>query len=85
MDTLIFHEYTVQVIGPKGHHYVINNSFKSQDDDEAKCQAIQRASQIINGAEFSSIKFFNSFDVVIDYVKTEIITTKYSFKNGDFQ
>jgi hypothetical protein len=82
-NTTVFHQYTVQVVGPKGHYHVSNNQFKDQDDEAAKCQAIQRASQVVNSAEFSHIKHFNSFDILIDYVRIEIVGGKYSFKRGE--
>jgi hypothetical protein len=79
----IYHQYTVQVIGPKGHYDVKNNKFMDTDKEEAKQQAINRASQIVNSAEFSHIKHFNSFDIIIDYVKTVIFDGQYSFKRGE--
>ena len=79
----IFHQYTVAVTGPDGHYNVRNNRFVSEDDNEAKQAAINRASAIINSFEYEKIRHMNTFDVVIDYCKTEIIGEKYSMKRGD--
>lgn len=84
MGLIIFHEYNISVIGPKGHHHVNNSKFCSKDNDEAKEQALERVHAIIRNNEFSFIKHFNSFDIVVDYSQTIIEGEKYSFKRGDF-
>ena len=83
MTKMFLHEFSISVIGPKGHHHVNNHKFSNTDHDTARDEALARARAIISQDEFSSIKHFNSFDVVIDYVKTEITGARYSFKRGD--
>ena len=79
----IFHQYTVVVTGPDGHYTVKNCRFVSEDENEAKEAAIKRASSIVNSFEFEKIRHMNTFDVLLDYVKTEIVGARYSMRKGD--